>query len=158
MTGDQTDTDDGPDAPCPESSFKKIGEFFYTFSILEEWIRRYLNIYGGYSDDKLLSMAFKEHIDHWVKIANANNPNNPSVNQLYKALDDLRSKRNMISHAWWREREEQLYGSFTCKHSKEVMKISGDADLDKMISNARHCTAIIDFGGIGGHPTQLTIV
>lgn len=146
MTDRLTEFDNEPCPPYPESTLKRIGEFFWLFSILEEWVRSYMKNKGNCSSpDSISDKSLRELLDSWSKIAHRSEPDNPCIFALYEWLKDLCDDRNAIAHAWWCQHEAQLHGRFTRRRDKEVISISGDDSLDEVIAKAKHCTAIIDF-------------
>jgi hypothetical protein len=145
MTDRLTEFDHEPCPPYPDSTLKRIGEFFWLFSILEEWIRSYLKDNGDCSPDSISDKPLPELLKFWPKIAQRAEPDNPCILALCGLLKELCEDRNATAHAWWCQHEERLHGRFTRKRDKEVIPISGDEGLDEMIAKAKHCTAIIDF-------------
>jgi hypothetical protein len=157
MVRDLTSDDDEPCPPCPRSTFEKIGEFFYLFSILAKWVSDYLRVHGGYADNRILKLVFAHRIQNWVSVAVRTELGNSHIIQLHERLRELGNNRNAIAHAAWRQHEEQLHGNFTsyskkAGKAKEVISINGNVHLDEMIGNARHCMAIIFFGLKTCHP------
>jgi hypothetical protein len=69
MTEATVDIDDSPCPSYPWSTFEKIGEFFYLFSILDKWTGDYLTTIGGYSDDRVLKMVFDERLKRWKSVS-----------------------------------------------------------------------------------------
>jgi hypothetical protein len=147
MTEAIVDIDDSPCPPYPWSTFEKIGEFFYLFSILDKWTCDCLMTIGGYSEDRILKMMFAERIKHWKSIRVLTEPCCSHADALYMGLCKLRDDRNSIAHACWRQHEDELYGIFAPQANPgEAISINGNARLDEMIANAKHCMVIIFFG------------